>query len=1082
MAEQTFRSPGFFEREIDLSQRESEIVGVPAGIAGTAQMGPAFVPVTVGSFADFEKRFGTLDPNQFGPYAVREFLKHKTAVTYVRVLGAGANDTGTDISNTMTAGIVKAAGFKIKGTLARMDGARSDAAESGAGKRTKGSVQFIAAVHTVSGAQANYGYSPFVENDSYDLGIDLDGDASTHDVNLVRAMLFTSTGSRFEIIPGTSGSYYKANSDIAFPDDSGNFKLILSSAAGAGFANDEGNPGIRIYTASLDPDSDAYIGKILNTDPNQFQTEQHLLYADFPVEKHLAEVGQFFSGGLRVSSVGLVSGSGNTSAASGITGLSFLDGFGRFDTRYSAPRTTSFISQPYGEKEFNLFKFECISDGAVANQKYKISISNIRKSSNPFDPYGTFAVEVRSFEDSDKAPQVVEQYNNCTLNPNDDDFVARKIGDMKAFFNFDAELESERKVLVGGKYPNVSSRIRIIMSKEMDAGEVPKDALPFGFRGFGALKTNDTLTDHQTGSLPNNTGGSLGRRLGCITGALAERSLTGASAMTSSWARMTQITGSILPPVPMRFKTTMGAMATTGAYRGIPGEDERVDARLYWGAKFDRLPKYDVNDMPQPWRKSNASNTVNNLFRGYSRFLGIQGLDNLVTGSGADEFNNNKFTLARVCLSNRIANDSSGNPSLDTTANTVITGTAKEHMLEACYIRNGQGAAKTYTVNDTVDTSRKRVTLASLAAMTSSVYFNRFSNYAKFTNFFYGGFDGLNILDTDMQRMNDKATSSDTGGLASTSSPDIGLTTDNTWGIGSTNGIVASYRTAARILTDPDASRVNILTVPGIRDGALVDYVQTRLSSYSKAFYVVDIPTYDSDGNRLFAGATSAPNVSKTSEIFDGRALNDSFSAAYFPDVTIEDPINNRPVPVPASVAVLGALGYNDNVAYPWFAPAGFNRAALDFVTNVKVRLNNDDRNTLYDVRINPIATFPSQGYVIWGQKTLQLKKSALDRVNVRRMLLEVKRQVVEVAERIVFEANTAETRARFVSQVSPKLALIQSQQGIDQFKVVMDASNNTQEDVENNILNGRIVMVPTRAVEFIAMDFIITHAGVSFE
>ena len=134
-----------------------------------------------------------------------------------------------------------------------------------------------------------------------------------------------------------------------------------------------------------------------------------------------------------------------------------------------------------------------------------------------------------------------------------------------------------------------------------------------------------------------------------------------------------------------------------------------------------------------------------------------------------------------------------------------------------------------------------------------------------------------------------------------------------------------------------------------------------------------------------------------------------------------------------------------------------------------------------FEAAINPIASFPSQGFVIWGQKTLQLKKSALDRVNVRRMLLEVKRQVAVVAEKIVFEANTPATRARFVSQIVPKLAAIQSQQGIDSFRVVMDASNNTPQDAEQNRLNGRIVLVPTRAVEFIAIDFIITNSGVSF-
>ena len=146
------------------------------------------------------------------------------------------------------------------------------------------------------------------------------------------------------------------------------------------------------------------------------------------------------------------------------------------------------------------------------------------------------------------------------------------------------------------------------------------------------------------------------------------------------------------------------------------------------------------------------------------------------------------------------------------------------------------------------------------------------------------------------------------------------------------------------------------------------------------------------------------------------------------------------------------------------------------------MRLNSADRDTLYDARINPIAVFPAGGFVIFGQKTLQMAKSALDRVNVRRMLLEVKRLVVQVANRLLFEQNNSSTRARFVNQVTPLLALVQAQAGIESFNVVCDATNNSSVDVEANKMNGRIVVVPTRAVEFIAVDFIVTNSGVSFE
>jgi hypothetical protein len=548
---------------------------------------------------------------------------------------------------------------------------------------------------------------------------------------------------------------------------------------------------------------------------------------------------------------------------------------------------------------------------------------------------------------------------------------------------------------------------------------------------------------------------------------------TPSAASTTYWAEILAMTGSILPPIPMRFKVTRGTIDKTPTFTGQAGGDERVDGRFYWGIKSTRLPR--TGSKADAIFNSNASSELNPIVREYTKFLGIQKLDVLVTGSGADKFNNNMFTLARVALYNSTGS-TSGN--LDKSIPAVITGSAKEHMLNTAYIRNGDPDPKEYLIDDD---DMKRLTFASLASITSSVYFNKFTDYAKFTNIMHGGFDGLNILDKHMANMDDQSCSSDTGGYASGATLDIGLR-DLIVGSGKYNANVSSYRAAARILTDEVSSRVNIIVIPGIRDSSLTDYVMERLEDYGKAFYIIDVPSYDADQVRLFDGSSKAPNVGMTAQNFAARSINNNFSAAYFPDVTIGDPINNRPVQVPATVAALGALAYSDSVSYPWFAPAGFNRASLGFVSNTKVRLNQGDRDELYESRVNPIASFPRAGYVIFGQKTLQLGRSALDRVNVRRMLLEVRRVVSEVANLIVFEQNTPETRARFVADVTPLLSNVQSQQGIDQFKVIMDTSNNTSEDIESNVLNGRIVVVPTRAIEFIAIDFIITHSGVSFE
>ena len=244
----------------------------------------------------------------------------------------------------------------------------------------------------------------------------------------------------------------------------------------------------------------------------------------------------------------------------------------------------------------------------------------------------------------------------------------------------------------------------------------------------------------------------------------------------------------------------------------------------------------------------------------------------------------------------------------------------------------------------------------------------------------------------------------------------------------------------------------------------------------------MDIPGYDYNGTRIFSDTTDRPDVQQTGNTFATRRLNNNFVAVYFPDVSMTDQGGtSRKIKAPASVAALAALGYNDAVAHPWYAPAGFNRGALNFVSSTAVRLNSNDRDFLYDNRINPITSFPGTGYVIFGQKTLQVGKSALDRVNVRRLVNEVKRVVSGISETFLFEQNNAATRAALVSLINPALAQVQAQQGIEGFRVIIDETNNTQVDVIANRLNGRVIIIPTRAIEFISVDFIVTDNGASF-
>ena len=269
----------------------------------------------------------------------------------------------------------------------------------------------------------------------------------------------------------------------------------------------------------------------------------------------------------------------------------------------------------------------------------------------------------------------LNNYPQCTLNPNDENFIARKIGDLKISYNFDAETIDERRLQMSGKYPNVSPRVRIVLHPNVLYGEAPASALPFGFRGFPALKTTETLTDTTTS--PLSVFADKGSRL----------SFTPTSPSLASRPE-DALSGSIVPPVPYRFKVTRGNVATSGL-AGSPGNSERVDARFYWGTKFEIVPH--SSSLDNSILNTNVSSTPNPLITNYSRLLGIEKMDLLVTGSARDEFNNNKFTLARVALGNTVADTltGSGRDGINQAVTNQITGTANDHILETCYVRNG---------------------------------------------------------------------------------------------------------------------------------------------------------------------------------------------------------------------------------------------------------------------------------------------------------------------------------------------------------------------------------------------------------
>jgi phage tail sheath protein FI len=279
----------------------------------------------------------------------------------------------------------------------------------------------------------------------------------------------------------------------------------------------------------------------------------------------------------------------------------------------------------------------------------------------------------------------------------------------------------------------------------------------------------------------------------------------------------------------------------------------------------------------------------------------------------------------------------------------------------------------------------------------------------------------------------------------------------------------AAYTTALNLLANKEEYSYKVITVPGLYytdHSSQLNTLITTVQNRGDAIAVVDLVAH---------GATI------TSTTTEANAINNSYAATYWPWVQILNPDTGKFNWVPASTLIPGVYAANDAAAEPWFAPAGINRGGLSQVIRPERKLQRSDRDTLYENNVNPIANFPATGPAVFGQKTLQKRASALDRVNVRRLLIELKSFIGQVANNLVFEQNTAATRNAFLAQVNPYLESVQQRQGVYAFRVVMDDSNNTPDVIDRNQLVGQIFIQPTRTAEFIVLDFNVLPTGAEF-
>jgi hypothetical protein len=1030
MAQLKLGAAGVTANEIDISGPvATPPTGIPAGVVGTAKKGPAFVPINVGTRQDFEAKFGTVDSKHFGPMAVLEWLRNAKSVVFLRVLGVGDGKERQDASG-LVPGSVTTAGFVVgenqpSGSSGKLD-SNPYANLFGDSGRT----------YFLGGFMSESAGSKFFS----EAGLQTVGDNIA--APIVRGVIMAASGVVLRLSSSLTGSSDSSKpttgqigsisqplrgstiGTVTLTDGTAmkqEFVLLLNGHKGL----DANSPNV--VTASFDPISNNYFGNVLNTDPYKLQEKGHLLYAHWDIHPSLATItgvgilsashgadagGTFYLDKTGVENSAFLL----TSSQARNVGTSTVPNFENFEDRFSYAKSPWVISQKFGGKPQNLFRLHALDAGQDISSLYKISIENITPSADLNSKYGSFTIKIRNWEDRDQQQQLIASNETFTvdLNPVSNRYIGKVIGDVHAYYDFDRD-DEEQKLVVEGNYPNKSNYVRVEVHPDVENGFVDPSALPMGFRGIAHLVTSGSTIFP---SLPNTTGPSAG---GVDTAGL------------NAFRR------AVTPPVPMRAKVSDGVV-------GDPQETQ--NNKYYWGVQFEH-----VENVTKP----NASILKNTSIKSFAKYFpdfatvdmpfivgdNAGAADTAANGIlDSDRFNRNVFSLENV----KVVTGSSG-----------LADVLK--WVDATYIRNGNigvdSAAKTrpFQIKDLAETANK--------------------TYAKFTFLLQGGFNGVNIFNEDEATLSNSAVSDDMvfgNGRFLNDGPNV-----------------KTYVKAVDIMKNTVNMDIQLLAIPGIRHPIVTDYATVATEDRFDALYVMDIEQFTQDGTESINEVrkqTDITSVYNTLSSFRDRNVDSSFAAAYFPDILYKAPDGNN-VFVPPSVLVLGAMALNDAVGHPWFAPAGFTRGAVprDVAIEARTQLKEEDLDALYNDRINPLVAFqiPSNNtnvstLVVWGQKTLQIAASALDRVNVRRLLIEIRRQVREIAQTIIFEPNREATLARFSAAVTPRLQRIQALAGLERFRVIIDSSTTTQVDVENNTVRGKIFVQPTKSIEFVSLDFVVAN------
>ena len=954
-----FVSPGVFINEIDNSFIPKSAEEIGPVVIGRSTRGLAMQPIKVQSYSDFVEMFGdtvagnaggniyrdgNLQSPMYGTFAAKAFLNANVApLTYIRLLGEQASDND--------------------GTTAAMAGWKTDKDPS---------------VTTLAENGGAWGLWVFPSSSATGMVIGTGRLGAIWYLNSSASIQLS--GTLYPPYGATGFASAGVGRVIANDPTTFNFRVILSSSAQS-TSNEFG--------FNFDTSNASYIGKVFDTNPQLTSTPGTFYPAGSAKSYWLGEV---YTQEMRKRSLigtdcyGVILPlANNTTVTVGPSDM-------KIPTREAVAGW--FIGQDLGssgsfmaENQQKLFRLKGRGHGEWLQKNCKVSIGSIRISPTTVSDYGTFSVIIRLLSDRDGKIDVVERFDNLTLDPASPNFIAKRIGDQYQQWS-----TTDKMLKTYGEFPSNSKFVYVEMNTDVESGATPETLLPVGYFGPPRFKDTGTITTGSTDTAIDDT--MIYFPSSPLLNSAPSAVLSGSTAA----AGRGNLTGSL------RFPDTL---------LRVNGSDGLSDQKkAFFGMQTTRTATSTVNDpsLKCYFRLLTAD------FPTDPTTYGVQNAAQL-SGSSAWGY---MFSM------NDLKKDASGNYSWASGSRAA-----------------GNANALTTTLSD---------------------------GMRGFTAPFWGGFDGFDIQKPDPMYNR---------GMTEGSSTEQNDYIYHTW------------KRAIDTVADPEYIDMNMLCAPGLTLDSLTTHIVRTCEERADALGIIDLEnvyippheTYISDkasriGTTPAAAATALKN----------RMIDSSYGCTYYPWVQHRSD-RGAMVWVPPSVAMMGVFASSQAKSELWFAPAGFNRGGLTAddaagigITSVTERLTSKNRDTLYEANINPIASFPSTGIVVFGQKTLQERQSALDRINVRRLVIYLKKQISILSTQVLFEQNVQATWNVFKGLIKPLLDNVRVRFGITDYRLILDSSTTTDDLIDQNILYAKIMVKPARAIEFIAIDFVIMSTGASFD